>query len=321
MSGKEKKKYRFEGLLSNYFNNFHRLLLTNILFAVPSAIAFFILYFINQLAFKSQQIMILLFAIILVYPFYSGVTLVTRNIARGDRDVKVFSTFIKGVKENFAPFILHGVLLYIATIISYFSISLYISMIKNPEISVKWYLWCMLIISIIIALLLLYTFFYIPVMTVTYDIKKRYIYKNSFLMSFGEFKVNLLATLFLLIVASIVATLIFFTASYSVFFIILSIVIYVFILPSTISYNINFFVYEPMNDLISNKEARKEELENKISGKSTNKNEELVLEDISDLDISKLKNPDDFIFYKGKMIKQSTLIKMLEEKESKSSDE
>lgn len=308
---KEQKTFKFEYFLSRYLSNFLRILLTNIYFAVPSIIAIGICYFLSELIFGGTQIILMLFSIVLIFPFFSGVTIVTRNIARGDEKVQVFSTFIKGIKNNFLAFLIHGLVLFIATVLSYLSISFYISLINTPDMPVKWMIWGVLIICILLALVVFYTYFYIPVMTVTYDIKKRYIYKNSILMSFGEAKNNLIATLFLLVVAAIVATIIYFSASYSVLFFIISLLLYVFILPATISYTINFFVYDGMTNLISKKD---------LKDKDTTKNKkiEIKLEDLDrdTIDVSKLKDTDDYIFYNGKMIKQSTLLKLLKNNDS-----
>ena len=41
----ERKRFRFEVLLERYFTNFHRILLTNLIFAVPSAVVFAVFRF------------------------------------------------------------------------------------------------------------------------------------------------------------------------------------------------------------------------------------------------------------------------------------
>ena len=74
---------------------------------------------------KIFSVILSVLLIALIFPFYSGVVLVSRNLARGDEDVKVFSDFIKGVKENFSKFLLYGVILAFVTLFSYFSISVY----------------------------------------------------------------------------------------------------------------------------------------------------------------------------------------------------
>ena len=127
----ERKKMKFEILLDRFFSNFHRVLFTNLLFAVPSAVLFGLFYLLSSLIFKDVVIPFLMISMIPLFPFYSGVVAVCRNIARGDKGVPVFSTFITAVKNNFLPFLLHGLIVYIASLLSFFSISLYGSMLSQ----------------------------------------------------------------------------------------------------------------------------------------------------------------------------------------------
>ena len=84
----ERKRFRFEVLLERYFTNFHRILLTNLIFAVPSAVVFAAFYFLDSLIFKDTlAVPFLLLSIIPLYPFYAGVVMVCRNIARGESGV------------------------------------------------------------------------------------------------------------------------------------------------------------------------------------------------------------------------------------------
>ena len=171
----ERKRFRFEVLLERYFTNFHRILLTNLIFAVPSAVVFAAFYFLDSLIFKDPlAVPFLLLSIIPLYPFYAGVVMVCRNIARGESGVPVFKSFLSAVKDNFLRFLLHGVLIYVAAMLSVLSISLYVSML-----SASWLFYVLLFFVIVISLLLLYTAFYIPLMTITYDLPLKYIYKNN----------------------------------------------------------------------------------------------------------------------------------------------
>ena len=45
-----------------------------------------------------------------------------------------------------------------------------------------------------------------------------------------------------------------------------------------------------------------------------------VKDDFSDIDISSLKDTDDYIFHNGKMVKQSTLLKMIREQQEKAGE-
>lgn len=309
----ERKKMKFEILLDRFFSNFHRVLFTNLLFAVPSAVLFGLFYLLSSLIFKDVVIPFLMISMIPLFPFYSGVVAVCRNIARGDKGVPVFSTFITAVKNNFLPFLLHGLIVYIASLLSFFSISLYGSMLSQG-----WFFYVLLFFSILITLFLLYIAFYVPLMNITYDIPLKYVYKNSFLMAFGELKNNLFATIALAVVAAICLTITAFSGSVTVLLIVLA-VLWVFILPATATFMYVFFIYDGMASMIDSKSKPETVADDtqKVSGKP----EMNIEDDFSDIDIDSLSDTDDYIFHNGRMVKQSTLLHMLKERQKNEAGE
>ncbi|MBQ3331121.1 MAG: DUF624 domain-containing protein [Ruminococcus sp.] len=276
-------------------------------------------YLLNSVLFKDALVVpFLMLSIIPLYPFYAGVVMVCRNIARGESDVPVFSCFINAVKDNFLPFLLHGVLVYVASMLSVLSISLYVSML-----SVSWLFYGLLFFCIIIALFLLYTAFYIPLMSITYDLPLKYIYKNSFLMSFGEFKNNFFATLALAVVFGICFTAVAFINSGLAKIIVVG-ALWVLLIPATCTFMYVFFIYDGMIAIIRDKEELSRELSDSIDKsleqRKKERNPQKVEEDFSDIDVSSLKDTDDYIFHNGRMVKQSTLLRMIREREKQNND-
>ena len=311
---KEKTRPGFKLFAERYFGNFHRVVLTNLMFAVPSAAVFTLLYFIGGVLFGDFSAAFLMLAIIPLYPFYAGVVMVMRDIARGDRDVRVAATFFKAVKENFLPFLLHGFVVCAAALISFASLSLYISMLSVSAI-----FYIILFFCVIITLLLLYASFYLPLLTVTYDLKLRYIYKNSLLMSFGEIVNNLLATLAIALVMLIFLSVVIFSRSVIMLVIVLA-ALWALFLPATFTFCYCFFTYNGMAHVMS----RKSEIASageKGSQPKPEREDKLSADDFSDIDISKLRDTDDFIFHNGRMIRQSALLKLLRERESKEGEQ
>ena len=192
----EKNAVALTGFFSSLFHNLPRLLLTNVLFALPFAVIFGIFFLINTLT-GINSMFIYFLTIIPLFPFYAGVTQVTSHMVRGEENVDVFSNFIGGIKENLLRFLIHGVMMYAAVFISYYSIVLYLGLgLKNGMFYVP------LVICILIAIFFLFMFFYVPPMTVTFDIKMKDIYKNSALMTIGELKHNLFAVFGILLFLS-----------------------------------------------------------------------------------------------------------------------
>ena len=301
-----RKKMKFEFLFERYFSNFPKILLTNLVFFIPLFVGLTLCYFIMSIDSLLLTVLSLIPLMTLVFPFYAGVVMVCRNIARGDEQVKVFSTFFKGVKENFKKFLLYGFLVSLVSVFSYFSISIYSKMLSQ-----SWFFYVAMFVCILIDLAVLFIFFYVPLMTVTFDLSLKHIFKNSFLMSFGELKNNLFALLSLVVVVAVCFTLVAF-ATQELLVIIITLLILALLLPATAQYAVSFYVYDDMYGSIAQRDEKSKNLDTMIADAKAKKNGESVVidnTDYSDVDISTLKDSDEFIFYNGKMMKQSELLK------------
>lgn len=305
--GYERKKLKFEILLEKFFTNLSKILLINLLFSVPSLLVFTAFYFINQAIFGDVNIVFSLLSIIFIYPFYAGMVKVVRNIVRGDDEINVFQVFISGIKENFLPFLLHGVVVSAVSIISFASIDLYINMLSQ-----SWIFGALLFFCIIVVLFVFFTTLYLPLMTVTFDLPLRYIYKNSFLMSYGEFKSNIFATLAMTVLTAILLTVMLVSGSTLVLVIIIG-VLWALLIPAAYTFIYVFFIYEGMYHMVSG-EGKKDYDKDKKDTEEKPKAPAVEEADFSSIDVSKLKDTDDYIFFNGKMVKQSTLLKMVREK-------
>lgn len=309
MADTEKTKLGITKFLTAYFKNFVKLIYANVIFAVPLVLFFTLFYFLGQ-AINFTNIIILCLTVIPVMPFYAGITLVTRNMVRGDDYIPVFTTFLKGVKENGLRFLLHGVVLYCAILFSYFSISLYGNIARqNPMF------YAVMIICIIVSILFLFMFFNLPLMTVTFDISIKDTYKNCALMTFGEIKNNFLAVLGVFLLGIFCLSLLIFSST-DLWVIVLTILFVVCLIPGSMSFIINYAEYKDMMNLLVSKEQKKQEIEREILYKKNpnlKKQDEArkFRDDFSDLEIDESKDGDEYIFHNGKMIKRSVLIKQL----------
>lgn len=300
----EKTKLGFVRFFSGYFKSFHKLLLTNILFAVPAAVFIALFRFINEIT-KLNLLAIDLLAIIFCFPFWAGVTVITRNIAREDKQVPVVKLFFKGFKENLPRFIIHGIIYYIAFFLCYFSITLYW---RLAQANTFFYLPFGLAIFITVAVL--FIAYNVPTMTVTFNLKMGTIYKNSGLMSFGEIKNNFFTTVGLFLLFLVIAS-IYLVIPNLLIRNIVGALLFALIVPSTASYIINFYVFKDMARMISQDGVRSAG----IKEKDENEKEEEIY-DFSQLDLDENKDMEEYLFYGGKMIKRKTLIKMRDEQEA-----
>ena len=298
---------------SRLFGNFHKLIFTNLLFAVPFAASFALFWFLSRFA-GSFSNAVLFLTIIPVFPFYAGVTRVCAKLSQG-QDVAIFDTFLSAVKENFVRFIIQGLICFAAVFFSYWSISLYAGLG-----SVNFIFYVLMAISIIIALFFLFAFYYIPTMTVTFDISMKNIYKNSALMTFGEIKSNIIATfgLFLLMVVSTTIVLCF--GMWPVAIAISTAVICTLIVPSVASFIINSAVYPRMYAMITDNKSQNKAVDKKLSDKRSEmldlkarQQKKEIDEELKTLDIDASADGDEYIYYKGRMMKRSVLLKLREE--------
>ena len=298
----EKQKMGIARFFTGYLKNIHKILLTNILFAVPLAGFTALFFWLNSMLHPLFD-MVLFLAVIFVYPFFAGVTAVTRNIAREDEDVKVIKTYFSAIRDNLKYFIVHGVVLYFAIFFSYASLTYYWKMAQSNSVFLG-----VFIVTAIIVLAAVFVFYSVPVMTVTFDLSLKDIYKNSFLMSFGELKNNLLASLGLFLLALFCATIFITVPSFTILLITMA-VLALLVIPATASFIINFYIFKDMMTMIG-EEAEPSDTDAVISPA------ESVKLDFSSLDLDEKKDGEEYLFFNGKMIKRKVLIKMRDRQEN-----
>ncbi len=286
-------------------------MLTNLLFAVPLGVFFALFWFISHAAKvpAGYSVLVVLLTVIPVFPFYAGVVKVTAKMAAGEEKTPVFSNFFSAVKENFLRFLIHGVVFYAAAAFSYVSISVYIRLIRQSTLFIG-----PLIISIIVILFFTFMFFYIPAMTVTFDIPMKYIYKNSFLMSYGELKKNFIGLFGLFFLFVISTTFLIACYGSAVAVIIVTIVLMAAIIPATASFIILSAVYRRMYEMITNKSAKADHSTDKNHKDNSAEQEELK-QSLKDFEIDESIPDDEYIYFNGKMVKKSVIVKLKQESE------
>lgn len=313
----EKSSVALTSFISSLFHNFPKLLLTNLIFAVPSAVFFGIFLSINTITGLNSNFILFLTAIPL-FPFYAGVVQVTSHMVRGEENVDVVHNFISGVKENFLRFLVHGAVFYVAMFFSYYSITMYTSFGK-----VNGVFYIFLAISIIVSIFFLFAFYYIPPMTVTFDISMKNIYKNSALMTFGEFKHNLIATLGLFVLTLLCATILM-CCYVPIAVIIATAVLALFFIPSIMSFIINSAIYKPMYNMIVGNDKKSKEIDKKIENRKNGIFDDTeatpkknIAEGFSNIEVDENADGDEYIYYNGKMVKRSVLLKLKNDENTK----
>ena len=318
-SGSKKNTLPIAAVFTNLFHNIPRLILPSLIFPVPLGAFTALFWFLSSLLplSESQAPLIVLLSVIPVFPFYAGVVKVTAKMTVDEEKVPVFSNFFSGVKDNFLRFLVHGLLLYVIVVFSFVSISLYMRLIASNSVFIG-----PLIISIIIMLLFVFMFFYVPAMTVTFDIPMRYIYKNSFLMSYGEIKKNIIGLLGVLLLLIISTTFLIACYGSPVAVVVVTIVLAALVIPAISAFIIHSAVYERMCEMITDKSVQTQAV-NAVNAKmveTRNKRNPVEVKDefmssIKEFEVDESLSDDEYVYFNGKMMKKGVIMKLKREAE------
>lgn len=213
-----------------YFRKFWKLVQLNLLFCIPVAVVFALMILLN---FATNLAVVVNLPVVLIFPFIAGIAMVTRNYAR-EEHAFLFSDFKDAVRNNWAAFLVNGIISYAAYVVLSVSISYYMAQMKTNAFFIVPFALC-----VGISLILVFAQYYIPVMMITFDLKLSQIYKNAVIFSI----LGLWRNLFLTVVLGVI-----FIAFYILFLlspltIIIGIALIILLLFSFIMYLINFTVY------------------------------------------------------------------------------
>lgn len=240
MASKNKKP----GFFSLYFSNFKLMLIGNLLFSVPMIISFALVYGIAFLLKQTDNMLIIGLVMVFVYPFFSGITQITKDVvAGGNKNFSALESYKKGLKNNFKPFVAYGIFIYIAFIVSYYSIVLYFKIAMQNTI-----FFVPLFIAVLIALFLLFVSFSLPILTVTFKLELRYYLKNAALMAIGELPLNFYIAVTSFVLVSACITFSFLTSNFILGIIVIILSVFL-ILPTGISYCAVYRLYPKIEDL------------------------------------------------------------------------
>lgn len=217
---------RFFSILQRKFFDLCKL---NLLFCIPVAVIGALCFWLNSL-FPYPAVDFL--PVILLYPFLAGLTFVTRNYAR-EEHAFIFSDFKDAVKNNWASFLLDGILCYVVFLVMSISIPFYWNAGgKNILYAVGAGL------CVMISLLFVFSQYYVPVMLVTFNLKFSQVLKNSFIFAILGVGRNFMLTGLLLLLVFLL-----YLAPVMGLTILLAILFALFLMFSYCSFLINFAVY------------------------------------------------------------------------------
>lgn len=312
----ERKKLGFEILLDKLGKNAGRLFLVNLMYAVPLGISFALMYLVN--IFVNMSPVVYPFAFVLSAPFFAGVVVLSRDLSQGSKPDKMLKRFLKAAKENWLKFIILGFMLYVSVVICYFSLVLYISFAQ----SMSWVFYIPLAFSVLICVALAFFFFSAFLMVPSFELKFSAALKNSALAILGEAKQNFFALfssiIYLMVALMPIIVLFNLAGTLGVELVTVLVTAYIvaailFLIPSPVAMMVSHFLYPFMLSVIGKVSSNTEETT--VAEKNIEIAKSIAEEAVdSDNNLAELLqgDDDDYVFYKGKMIKRSVLKSILD---------
>lgn len=306
MSYPGERKYNLTEFFGNFFGNFGRLLLSNLLFCLPLTVFVGLLFLLGS--FTSGVSIFLVFMIIpLMSPFFAGLINVCRKLT-AKRTVRPVKDFFSGIRQNWLFFLINSVLVYLFTLSVWASVMFFRQNMGSMEAI------AFLITTILIGVLFIFMELSAVVMAVSVELKITEIFKNSFILVLKGFG-NHLKTLFSLFFAlTLVYSLAVLVREPLPLAIILGILMFT-CLPTLIIYIVVFNSYQTVERLII-LPYQQEHKNDAAAGADSRSEENLTLEQLEPLAKG---DPEEYVFLNGKTIKRKTILKMIEVRKNQAS--
>ena len=223
-------------------------------------------------------------------PFFAGLVMTVRKIGIEKKDVPVAKTFFGTVKENFKVFLLHGVVTYAIIACSIFAFMYYFSLLGSSLAYGS-----MLTVYVLFSLILTSMMFYVPIMSVTYELKISDIYKNSFILVFGNILKNILAMLFFIAVS---LGFILWIAAAEGAMLVIAITVAVLFYPLIATYGVNVIIAKGLQEYVGSFTGKDLLVDKEF--------EEKVEKIVEQQAVERADSSNDYVFVNGKMIKRES---------------
>lgn len=274
-----------QSAFARFFTRFPQLLLASLIYTVPLAAVTGLFVLIGELT-SFNNIIVWGLGLIPASPLYAGLVMVIRKYAVEKQDVNVFKTFMLSVKENYKKFLFHGLVFYLIVACSFFAILYYYTLAKDDIVFGS-----VMTLYILFTLLLAVMMFYVPLMTITYELRLRDIYKNAFLLIFGKILRNIIAMAAIAVVSLAAFTAILFAEG--ILFIV-AVVLTVILYPLLFCYITNAIISKGLQDTVGPFTGDNVVY---VSTPEEEEQERLALENAD--------SSNDYVFVNGKMIKNN----------------
>ena len=263
---------------ARFFTEFPKLLLAQLINAVAFAVFTALFVLIGYLT-GFNNIIVWCLGIIPSMPFFAGLVMTVRKIGIEKKDVPVAKTFL-----------LHGVVTYAIIACSIFAFMYYFSLLGSSLAYGS-----MLTVYVLFSLILTSMMFYVPIMSVTYELKISDIYKNSFILVFGNILKNILAMLFFIAVS---LGFILWIAAAEGAMLVIAITVAVLFYPLIATYGVNVIIAKGLQENVGSFTGKDLLVDKEF--------EEKVEKIVEQQAVERADSSNDYVFVNGKMIKRES---------------
>ena len=282
-----------------FFRKWTKFIQLNWLFLIPLVLVGVLFYCINRF---TPYVWICGIPVIILFPFWGGLTYVLRNYAR-EEHAFVWGDFKDAAKENAGKLLINGAITYVLLFIVSYAIQFYSYVLRENQDN--WFFYIPLALSITLAALFLFAQYYIPLMVVTFDLKLKQIYKNAFIFAI----IGLWRNLFLTIVLGVwilLHVLAFFLMGWPL---LLALLFFLLLDFSLICYLINFTIYPLVEKMIikpyyEKQAAEKAAAEGSTEQLSTTEGEETQPSAENGAEEAPEEKKPEYVFVNGKLVRR-----------------
>lgn len=302
-----KRKYSLSDFLSGYFGNFGKLLIVNLLFCIPLALFSGILFAVFYMT-GVINILVLLSLILLLSPFFTGLAYVCKKVTER-KEIAPWKDFKKGVTENLKFSLVNGAVVYVVTSGLYVTFAYFREHLDNPMVLIY------LIFSALVTVVFVCAELSVTTMAVSVDLKGSALLKNSVMLILPGFRQHIKTLLTYLFISSLLFSTAAVTGNTITVLIVMGILTLL-LLPALLTHIMVYNSYQTIEKIVISP-YMEEHQKQRQRHEQEQKEQQITIEELEALSKG---NPDEYVSLAGRMVKRSTVRKMLETKKAVGSD-
>ena len=302
-----KRKYSLADFVTRYFENIGRVTLANVIYCIPLTVFLGVAMLIFMLT-GEMNILGLSVIIPLMSPFTAGLMYICRKLT-AKQEIKPYKDFVGGIKENWKFFSVNGVIVYVVSLGLYVTFAYFRENLDKPIVIFY------LVMSLLAGLFFLFMELSMVTMAVSVELKVSELLRNAVMLVTVGILQHLKTLVWLLFIIAVVTSVLLMSNSWVIFFAVLGVITLLF-LPVLMCYICIYNSYQTVEKAVIKPYAEEKRI---IDAKKELAESEKAIT-IEELEMLSKGDKDEYVSLKGRMVKRSTIMKMLETKKNMQND-